>query len=166
MLINRSTVILKLIRAGQVTALASMLAIAGMTEGCSKSASPADTLPPAAALVFKGEGFLHNGTYPKLYTCDSSGISPGVSWESVPTGTKAFAITMHHYPPTGDKHVYWVVYNIPADIRSIPAGFTGVYSYGINTVNGRNTYTPPCSQGPGAKVYILTLYALQAQPVI
>jgi Raf kinase inhibitor-like YbhB/YbcL family protein len=166
MSINRSSVIHNLIRAGQLTALTGVLALAAMTEGCSKSASPADSLPPAAALVFKGEGFLHNGNYPKLYTCDSSGISPGVSWESVPTGTKTFAITMHHYPPTGDKHVYWVVYNIPADIRSIPAGFTGVYSYGINTVNGRNTYTPPCSQGPGAKVYILTLYALQAQPVI
>jgi hypothetical protein len=33
-------------------------------------------------------------------------------------------------------------------------------------VDRKNTYTPPCSQGPGAKVYILTLYALSAAPSI
>lgn len=117
-------------------------------------------------LSFKGEGFSDNGNYLKLYTCDSTGISPAVKWDSVPAGVKGFAVTMHHYPPTGDKHVYWVVYNIPPDVRSLPAGQPGAYSFGINTVNSRNTYAPPCSQGPGPKVYILTLYALSAQPVI
>jgi hypothetical protein len=33
-------------------------------------------------------------------------------------------------------------------------------------VNGKNTYTPPCSQGPGAKIYVITVYALSEQPTI
>lgn len=134
---------------------------------CSKPSGSSGPMPsPAVRLAFRGEGFSDNGTYPKLYTCDSTGISPSVKWDSVATGVKGFAVTMHHYPPTGDKHVYWVVYNIPPDVRSLPAGQPGAYSFGINTVNGRNQYSPPCSQGPGPKVYILTLYALSAQPVI
>jgi len=138
-----------------------------MTASCSKTSTSPGPVPPASArLVFKGEGFAHDGHYPKRYTCDSAGISPALSWESVPANARGFAITMHHYPPTGDKHVYWVVYNIPFDVRSLPAGQPGSFSFGINTVNSRNLYAPPCSQGPGAKVYILTLYALSAQPVI
>lgn len=143
-----------------------LTAIAG---GCKKQVIDADTtipVPVYGKLQFLGAGFQHNGIYPKLNTCDSTGISPGLSWSAVPDGVKGYAITMHHYPPTGDKHVYWVVYNIPPDITSIPLGQTGAYSYGINTVNGKNMYTPPCSQGPGAKVYILTLYALSRQPTI
>lgn len=117
-------------------------------------------------LLFKGLKFENNGVYPKLYTCDSSGISPALEWENAPKNTKSYAITMHHYPRTGDKHVYWVVYNIPAIITSLPENQSNVYVYGKNTVNGRNNYTPPCSKGPGAKIYTITLYALKELPEI
>ena len=84
----------------------------------------------------------------------------------MPSGTKSVAVTMHHIPPEGGKHVYLVLYNIPLATISIPANVSGIGKMGINTVNGKNTYTPPCSQGPGAKTYILTAYALSAEPVI
>jgi phosphatidylethanolamine-binding protein (PEBP) family uncharacterized protein len=110
--------------------------------------------------------FVNNGTYPKLYTCDSTGISPTLRWEGAPSATRSFAITMHHIPPTGDKHVYMVLYDIPSTINSIPEAVNTVGKWGINTVNGQNKYTPPCSVGPGPKVYIITVYALSAAPVI
>ena len=119
-----------------------------------------------STLVFKGNGFENNGNYPKLYTCDSLGLAPGLQWSGAPSGTKSYAISMHHYPPTGEKHVYWVMYNISSTVNTIPENTTTGYGFGINTVNGKNTYTPPCSQGPGPKVYILTLYALSAYPTI
>jgi phosphatidylethanolamine-binding protein (PEBP) family uncharacterized protein len=59
-----------------------------------------------------------------------------------------------------------VVYNIPSTTTSITENQSGVYAYGKNTVNGRNTYTPPCSKGPGAKTYTITLYALSETPSI
>jgi phosphatidylethanolamine-binding protein (PEBP) family uncharacterized protein len=40
----------------------------------------------------------------------------------------------------------------------------GIGTLGINSVNGRNEYTPPCSKGPGTKTYIYTVYALSALP--
>ncbi len=113
-----------------------------------------------------GNGFAHNGLYPKLYTCDSIGVSPGLQWSNAPSTTTNYAITMYTIPPTGEKHVYLVLYNIPATAMSIPDNSKSIGIFGINTVNGNTTYTPPCSQGPGAKIYVLTLYALNAPPTI
>ena len=59
-----------------------------------------------------------------------------------------------------------VLYNIPNTVTSLSDNSKSIGSFGINTVDRKNTYTPPCSQGPGAKVYILTLYALSAAPTI
>ena len=142
---------------------------------CSKSTSTntntTSSLPTTIAkqLVFTGNGFVNNGNYPKLYTCDSSGFSPGLQLSNAPTGTNSYAITMHHFPPTyptEDKHVYIVLYNIPNTVNSLADNSKTIGSFGINTVDRKNAYTPPCSQGPGAKVYILTLYALSAAPTI
>lgn len=143
---------------------------------CQKSAETIDTSgnqntinnPPTIAnqLKFNGNGFVHNGLYPKQFTCDSLGISPGLSWSNAPTATTSYAITMHTIPPTGDKHVYIVLYNIPSTITTIPDGSKNIGVFGINTVNSKTSYTPPCSQGPGAKIYVLTLYALSAPPTI
>jgi len=120
----------------------------------------------ANQIKFSGNGFAHNGLYPKLYTCDSLGISPGLQWSNAPTSTTSYAITMYTIPPTGEKHVYIVLYNIPATAMSIPDNSKSIGIFGMNTVDGKTTYTPPCSQGPGAKVYVLTLYALNAPPTI
>ena len=110
--------------------------------------------------------FVNNGAFPKLYTCDSTGISPTISWKNAPEGTNAYAITMHTIPPTGDKHVYVVLYNLPATLSGIPQAVSKTGTFGFNTVDGKMTYTAPCSQGPGAKIYIITVYALSKQPVI
>jgi phosphatidylethanolamine-binding protein (PEBP) family uncharacterized protein len=120
----------------------------------------------ANQLKFSGNGFIHNGIYPKLYTCDSLGFSRGLQWSNAPSATKSYAITMYSIPPTGEKHVYIVLYNIPASTNSLIDNSKLVGVFGINTVDGKTTYTPPCSQGPGPKIYILTLYALNAPPTI
>lgn len=129
--------------------------------------SPTPNLPKIAnQLKFSGNGFVHNGFYPKLYTCDSLGVSPGLQWSNAPSTTISYAITMYTIPPTGDKHVYIILYNIPATTFSIPDNSKSIGIFGINTVDGKPTYTPPCSQGPGPKIYVLTIYALNAQPTI
>ena len=114
-------------------------------------------------LKLNGIGFDDKGQFPKEYTCDSSGISPALSWQGRPKGTTSYVLTMHHFDPTGNKHVYWVLYNIPANIQSLPSNASGIGSMGINTVNRRNAYAPPCSKGPGPKQYQITLYAVSKQ---
>jgi phosphatidylethanolamine-binding protein (PEBP) family uncharacterized protein len=111
-------------------------------------------------LTLKGIGFADSGVYPKEYTCDSTGISPALQWDGIPKGIAGYVLTMHHLDPTGKRHVYWVVYNIPASVYKLPAGVTDIGSLGTNTVNRGNVYAPPCSKGPGPKHYVLTLYAV------
>ena len=96
-------------------------------------------------------------------TCDGRSRSPALKWSEPPKGTKAFAVVMHHVPPDGGTHVYMVVANIPASARELKSGDTKTGTWGQNTVNGGNEYAPPCSKGPGDKVYTATVYALSAQ---
>jgi len=105
-------------------------------------------------------------------TCDGSRTSPSVRWANPPAGTKSFAVIMHTVagpPRPGDKpgesiHAYLIRYQLPSTLRALGEGQTLVGMFGANTVDGKNTYTPPCSQGPGLKYYTLTVYALSSIP--
>jgi len=151
-----------------------IISLAIIAVSCNKTSTTTSTTDTnnttiSNQLLFTGNGFSNNGNYPKLFTCDSSGFSPGLQWSNAPTGTNSYAITMHHLPPTyptEDKHVYLVLYNIPSAVTSLTNNSKSIGSFGINTVDKKNTYSPPCSQGPGSKVYTLTLYALSASPSI
>jgi phosphatidylethanolamine-binding protein (PEBP) family uncharacterized protein len=125
-----------------------------------------ETITPSSTLTAESSAFSNNGTLPAKYTCDGQSISPPIAWKNAPTGTKSYAVIMHHIPPTGDKHVYMLVYNIPSTTSALAEKTANVGLFGINTVNGKTEYSPPCSQGPGAKQYIMTVYALSAEPVL
>jgi Raf kinase inhibitor-like YbhB/YbcL family protein len=104
------------------------------------------------------------GMLPAEYTCDGAANTLALSWSGAPAGTKSFAVIMHHVASPTDIHWYWVVYDIPADITSLPKNMTGIGILGSNSVNDKQAYTPPCSKGPGPKTYTYTVYALSAQP--
>lgn len=123
---------------------------------------------PPVNLVFEAysDAFTNNGILPKLYTCDSLSISPPIAWKNAPAGTTSYAVTMHSIPVTGDKHVYMVISKIPPTVFSLPQAATNIGVFGINSLNSQRNYSPPCSQGPGFKAYILTVYALSKDPVL
>jgi phosphatidylethanolamine-binding protein (PEBP) family uncharacterized protein len=73
---------------------------------------------------------------------------------------------MHHEASATDIHWYWVIYNIPPSVTSLAKNVAGVGILGNNSVNGNIGYAPPCSQGPGPKKYVFTLYALSEEPVL
>jgi Raf kinase inhibitor-like YbhB/YbcL family protein len=54
---------------------------------------------------------------------DGGNISPALAWTGAPAGTKSFALMVHDPDaPTGSGWWHWVVYNIPANTISLPAG--------------------------------------------
>lgn len=110
-------------------------------------------------LTLVSEDFEDGGKLPARFTCDGARDVPQVTWSGVPSGTKSLALIMDHHVSTTDIHTYWVVYNLSPN-QSRAGADVGSASLGINTVNGKREYTPPCSKGPGEKQYIITLYAL------
>jgi phosphatidylethanolamine-binding protein (PEBP) family uncharacterized protein len=113
--------------------------------------------------------FVDGGKFPIEYTCDGSSISPALTWSGAPAGTKSFAITFDTLPgpprpgeTDSGKHAMFTLFNIPATATSIATGNKSVGTYGQNFQGKTLGYTPPCSQGPGDKIYTFTIYALSS----
>ena len=69
----------------------------------------------------KEGGTIANEQVFKGFGCTGGNISPALSWSGAPSGTKSFAVTMYDPDaPTGSGWWHWVVFNIPADTKSLP----------------------------------------------
>ena len=82
----------------------------------------------------------------------------------MPAGTKSIALTIHHITTDNLERIYLVRFGIPPNVKSIAEGDKSVGTFGLNNVGRRAEYAPPCSQGPGEKTYIASLYALSTEP--
>ncbi len=132
-----------------------------------KSAAPGGVNPAKEnTFTLHSSEVKDGGKLPQDFSGDGSGATLPLDWSGAPAGTTSYAIIMHHIPGPGDMKWYWILYNIPADVQSIPKNVKGVGTLGNNSVNRRVGYAPPHSKGPGAKTYILTVYALSAEPVL
>jgi phosphatidylethanolamine-binding protein (PEBP) family uncharacterized protein len=119
---------------------------------------------PGIAFILTSPLVIEGGRLPIEYTCDGDGSTLPLDWSGAPAGTAGYAVMMHHVATPDDIHWYWVLYDIPADITSLPENVSGIGTLGNNVNNGLTEYSPPCSKGPGDKVYTYTVYALSAQP--
>ena len=120
---------------------------------------------PSSSFVLRSSAVKADGIFPKEFTGDGDSISPPLEWSGAPPGTQSYAVIMHHNAPDMLKW-YWVLYNLPAEVTNLPKDVQGIGTVGNNSVNHRGGYAPPHSKGPGAKTYILTVYALSAPPQI
>lgn len=97
--------------------LAAALAFSGPAAAADDAAlrlsSPdiADQRPLAAAQVYEGFG------------CHGGNRSPALAWSAGPAGTQSYALTVYDPDaPTGSGWWHWVVVNLPAATRALPAG--------------------------------------------
>ncbi len=103
---------------------------------------------------------------PADYSCDGPGSSPPLSWSNLPTGTQSLALLMSTLPGDGSTKYNWVLYNIPLSRSALPRDSFGIGTLGVGSDGPMKAYQPPCSQGPGAKTYTFTLFALSAAPML
>ena len=94
-------------------------------------------------------------------------VSPDLSWDSPPAGTKSLAVTCHDPDaPTTVGFTHWVLFNLPPDLKGLPAGAgaTGKAPKGATlgfTDYGENAYggmAPPPGDPPHR--YHFAVYAL------
>lgn len=102
---------------------------------------------------------------PREFTGDGEGATLPLSWKGAPKGTKSYALVMDHLARGDEMKVYWVVWDIPAEVTSLPKNVQGIGKLGATWKRGE-TYVTPHSAGGGTKTYNLTVYALSEVPKI
>lgn len=102
------------------------------------------------------------------FGCTGGDTSPQLAWSDPPAGTQSFAVTIYDPDaPTGSGWWHWVVYDLPAHARSLPAGAGKPGQLPAGARHGRNdfgTYAfggacPPA--GDKAHRYVVTVTALK-----
>jgi Raf kinase inhibitor-like YbhB/YbcL family protein len=118
------------------------------------------------SLTLTSDAFANGQSIPAKYSCQGKNISPALAWTDPPSGTQSFALIVDDPDAPMGTWVHWVLYNIPADRRSLPEDMpiTGknvdpqALYVGKNS-SGNIRYDGPCPPS-GTHRYYFKLYAL------
>ena len=108
--------------------------------------------------------FEDGGLIPAKYTCDGADISPSLQWETVPEGTKSIALICDDPDAPMGTWVHWVLFNLPAETKELPAKFPDDETLPDGTRQGitdfgKTGYGGPCPPS-GTHRYFFKIYAL------
>lgn len=77
----------------------------------------------SGTLVVTSTAFDEGGTIPAEYTCTGANTAPPLAWTGAPEGTASFAIIVDDPDaPREGGFDHWVMYDVPPDVTSFPAG--------------------------------------------
>ena len=100
----------------------------------------------------------------ELYSCDGRNISPPLAWAGAPDDAQSLAITIDDTDAPGGTFRHWAVYDIPPNLRDLPAGAgragSAAFKQGLND-GGKPGYAGMCPpKGKGVHHYHFHLFAL------
>ncbi len=103
--------------------------------------------------------FTEGQPIPARFTADGADISPELRLTDPPRGTASIALIMDDPDAPAGTWVHWVVWNLPADVGTIPEG-----SLPPGAIQGRNSWGRTAYGGPsppsGTHRYFFKAYAL------
>ena len=119
------------------------------------------------SITIKSSAFNEGEPIPKKFTCDGEDISPELSWDGAPEGTKTFALIKDDPDAPGKTWVHWVIFNIPGSATSLPENMPTDKELSDGSRQGTNDfrkigYGGPCPPG-GTHRYYFKLYALDTE---
>ncbi len=108
------------------------------------------------------------------FGCTGKNLSPALHWKGAPMGAKSFAVTVYDPDaPTGSGWWHWIIFNIPANIDTLPenagdpaSGLAPKGSIQSRTDYGKPGYggaCPPVGNKPHR--YQFTIYALNTERI-
>lgn len=109
---------------------------------------------------------LSNAHVFRGFGCQGDNISPQLSWQNAPKGTKSFVVTVYDPDaPTGSGWWHWIVFNIPGDVNQLATNASASGKMPIGSVQARNDFGTnrfggACPPSGGMHRYIFTVYAL------
>jgi phosphatidylethanolamine-binding protein (PEBP) family uncharacterized protein len=78
--------------------------------------------PAPVTLTVTSPTLIAGQPIPKQHTADGENTSPAFAWTSAPAATKSFALICDDPDvPMPQPFVHWVIYNIPATAKGLPA---------------------------------------------
>ncbi len=103
---------------------------------------------------------------PMKYTCDGNDVSPPLEWDNVPENTKSLALISDDPDAPGGTWVHWVVYDIPASMKTLTENIRPERELSSGIRQGNNDWSKIGYGGPcppsGTHRYYFKLYALNA----
>ena len=149
-----------------------------LMSGCSIiTSSPSATTAPSEMagegvdltdLELTSEAFGPQEAIPQRFTCDGEDISPPLSWSAPPEGTRSFVLIVDDPDTPVGTWVHWVLFNIPADRRTLPENVPAQDQLSDGSLHGNNSwrrsdYGGPCPPSGSTHRYVFNLYAIDTQ---
>ena len=112
------------------------------------------------SLQLTSDAFVNGQSIPAKYSCIGKNISPALTWNEPPAHTQSFALIVDDPDAPGRTWVHWVLFNIPANTRTLQEDFSADNSIAAgNNSSGKPSYQGPCPPS-GTHRYFFKLYAL------
>jgi Raf kinase inhibitor-like YbhB/YbcL family protein len=114
--------------------------------------------------VLKSSAFPDKGKIPAKYGRQGNDLSPPLTWQNPPKGTKSYVLTVEDPDAPSGTFVHWVIFNIPGKLSGLPEGVPTEKELDNGAVQSRNDFGSYGYEGPdppsGSHHYIFTLTAL------
>jgi Raf kinase inhibitor-like YbhB/YbcL family protein len=123
-------------------------------------------------LALHSTAFQQGQPIPAKYTEDGDDLSPPLSWDPPPDGTRQLALICDDPDaPSPEPWVHWVIYGIASDVTSLPEGISTSRQIDapVAAMQGKSSWTsgmtvgyrgPAPPRGHGVHHYHFRLYAL------
>src|SRR5438128_1564654 len=110
---------------------AALLALAGCDGGNETVSTPPPKAP--ATITLLSPAFKAGGELPRQYTCDGPGVTPALTWFSVPRKAKELVLLIEDPDAPGGTFLHWSVWGIPGNASGLQQGVpTGGLQQGTN----------------------------------
>lgn len=113
-------------------------------------------------------GTLKMDQVSNIFGCKGGNLSPQLSWNNPPSGTKSFAVSLYDLDaPTGSGFWHWSAFDIPARVMTLPPG-AGTSDMPAGTIQSKGDagiegYVGACPPQGTTHRYVLTVKALKLE---
>ena len=140
-----------------------LISILMMFVSCSRSGGDAKK---GVALEVISTAFGNAKSMSDKYTCDDVDVSPPLEWKNAPAGTKSFSIICETPDAPTGNWVQWVIYDIPAEVTSLPQSVAKKGQLDFGAKQGKNDFDEGGYSGPclpaGEHRFFFRVYALDS----
>src|SRR5208337_1163589 len=147
-----------------ILAIVFLLAFYAVAAGCAAGPQGGVTM----RMELQSPDFASGANIPKQFTCDAADISPALTWNDPPAATQSFALIADDPDAPVGTWVHWVLFDLPANARSLPQNIPKQEQLADGSRQGRNDfrkigYGGPCPPPGKPHRYFFKLYALDTK---